>query len=143
MPNQKPSFSQWLTDRNITFIIISILVVYALERFAKSLHQDLITPTFEKCLAVTGLTRVESAVVKRKTWQKVVINVFELSFSVVILFLLSRFVFRHDRPVNLVAGAGQAANSFLDKNVFVVHFVSDGCGKCGPSTVQETTKNKQ
>lgn len=133
MSNKKPSFSEWLTDRNITFIIISILVVYALERFAKSVHQDLVTPAFQKCLSVTGLapelapeltsrlaSGSENVVVKRKTWQKVLINVLELSFSVIILFILSRFIFRHDRPVN-----ARATNNFSDKDVVVVHFVNN------------------
>ena len=137
MSNQKPSFSEWLTDRNITFIIISILVVYVLERFAKSMHQDIITPAFQKCLSVTGLAPTSKMlgvagtsgqnIANHKTWQKVIINVLELSFSVIILFLLSRFVFKHDRPTNSppkTVNETNIANTMKKDNEIIVHFVS-------------------
>lgn len=93
--NNKPSFSEWLSDKNITFIIISILVIYALERFSKNIHNDLVTPLFNMCLEKFGHVPIPSK--PRSTVQKILLHVLELSFTVVLLYIVSRFVFKHGR----------------------------------------------
>jgi hypothetical protein len=107
---EKPSFKEWLTDRNITFIIISILVIYALERFSKNIHTDVVTPMFHQCLLAAGC---EPNRENRPMWQKIILHVTELAFTVVVLYLISRFLFKHGRvitvppPANAPTSPGQ------------------------------------
>lgn len=93
------SFTEWLTDRNITFIIISILLVWSLERFSKGMHSDLVTPAFRGCFATIGFHAHNP---QHKTWQRVLTHVFEVSFSLIILYLLSVHAFKH-KCSNLIA----------------------------------------
>jgi large-conductance mechanosensitive channel len=91
--NNKPSFKEWLSEKNITFIIITILVIYAIERFVKNVHNELIPPVIEKCLNKIGYTPDEKH--KRELWQKIMIYILELTFMMLFLFFLSRFIFGH------------------------------------------------
>lgn len=90
--NSEPTFKEWLSDRNITFIIISILVIYALERFAKNMHTDVFLPLVNKCTSSLGCDPE-----KPHMGSKVVSHVIELTIMIIILFVLSKFAFKHGR----------------------------------------------
>jgi hypothetical protein len=95
--DKKLTLPEFISDKNITFIIISILFVYALERFAKSMHTDLVAPTFQKCLMTAGWDpeKIKCSTNHQELWKKLIVNTLELTFSIIILFLLSRFIFGH------------------------------------------------
>ena len=92
--DSKNSFKEWLSDRNIAFIIISILIIYALERFAKNLHSDVYLPLFNKCVSKMGCNMQDP---NQMIWQKFLIHILELIVTIFILFIISRFVFKHGR----------------------------------------------
>lgn len=97
---KSPSFKEWLSDRNITFIIITILMIYALEKFLKNLHSNIISPTFDKCLTKIGYHAHEKHL--HSKLQKVLIDVLELVVVLILLFFISRFIFKHKRTTNII-----------------------------------------
>lgn len=118
----KISFVEWLNDRNITFIIISILVVYVIEKFAKNLHNDLVTPAFRKCMAVAGWEI--KTTVNHPPWKKLIIHILELFFSIVILYSVSKYVFNHSpAPKSKSKSDVTVSETKRDKpNVFHIYY---------------------
>lgn len=89
----KPSLKEWLTEKEITFVIVTVLVIYVLERLAKGVHQDVFVPFFHKCLTRAGCEMYE----ERPWWQKAIIHLLEFSIAIVILYFVSCYLFGHGR----------------------------------------------
>jgi hypothetical protein len=104
----KQTFTEWWNEKNTPLIIISILLVYILERFTKSMHTDVVTPIFHECVKTTvGWNPQEIKNSNSKKWKKIVVHFLELAFSIFILFLLSRFVFSHTLSSDKLKQLGQ------------------------------------
>jgi hypothetical protein len=120
--SSKSSLKEWLNDRNVAFVVISILVVYALERCAKNLHNDLVTPTFHKFLHTCGWD-VGCSHEERPIWQKITFHILELLFTILILYVVSRYAIGHGKT------KGKQTSTEHQSDVQVIH-VHRRCQDC-------------
>lgn len=49
------SFSEWLSERNLLVLALSVLFIAAVERLATRVHEQVLVPTFEHCARRAGL----------------------------------------------------------------------------------------
>ncbi len=112
-------------DRNLAFVIISIVVLYSVERCIKNIHGDLITPTFQKCLCKLGWN--VNVIQERPVWQRVLFHLLELCFTLLMAYFISKYVFGHGR-VSTATSSGTAVNRPVTPSDALVNTITS-CGK--------------
>jgi hypothetical protein len=108
-----PSFSDWFSGQNVTVLVVTILVTLALQHFASKLHEDLMKPVlnnityrFDVAAPVSSMTSPQQYSNQQQQqqqrhsvrWKLVALHVVELGFSLLLLYLLSVYVFRQTSP---------------------------------------------
>lgn len=85
-------FSNWVLERNIILLILGVVIFEIVDRLAKNIHQDVLSPVVEKCSGLAGLRRSELAKMSRT--KRVLLHLVEFAISIVIIYFISKMLLR-------------------------------------------------
>lgn len=88
---EKQTFLEWVREKEIFIIVIGVLLFVAVEKFAKFLHNDLVSPCWKNVMSRGGLPYTQS----HPWYYKLLLNVLELSFCIIALYFISQYIFQH------------------------------------------------
>jgi large-conductance mechanosensitive channel len=91
-------FASWINERNFGLLIVGVLLVGAVKSLGDHLTNDVISPAFYHCASFASKRQYNQAELQKlKRAERVLLHVLEFVFTILIIYLISRFILRH-RP---------------------------------------------